>query len=48
MFEKLFKRFSKSLKIVGEICVKIWIWKDVKGLNLKGFEMDLKKKTCGF
>jgi hypothetical protein len=25
MLEKLFKRFSKSLKIVGEICVKIGI-----------------------
>jgi hypothetical protein len=38
----------KAFKIVGEICVKIWIWKHVKDLNLKRvwnwFEMDLKKK----
>jgi hypothetical protein len=32
----------KAFKIVGEICVKIWIWKDVKDLNLKGFEIGLK------
>jgi hypothetical protein len=38
MFENLFKRFSRSLKIVGEICVKIWKRFDLKMVGKFGLK----------